>query len=104
MGDSEKGGTVTYLGSLAIGLVVHGAAREAMGYVRGVLSTEINSATDNPLVFPEAGMIVSGGNFHAQVVSAALDFLAVAMADLASIDLRRPARLPNFLAKPTTTC
>jgi histidine ammonia-lyase len=74
---------------------VHGAAREAVGYVRGVLSTEINSATDNPLVFPEAGVIVSGGNFHAQVVSAALDFLAVAMADLASISERRIERMLN---------
>ena len=74
---------------------VHGAAREALGYVRGVLATEINSATDNPLVFPEAGVIVSGGNFHAQVVSAALDFLAIAMADMASISERRIERLLN---------
>ena len=74
---------------------VHGAAREAFGYVRGVLSTEINSTTDNPLVFSDAGAIVSGGNFHAQVVSAALDFLAIAMADLASISERRVERLLN---------
>jgi histidine ammonia-lyase len=74
---------------------VHGAAREALGYVRGVLSTEINSATDNPLVFPDSGVIVSGGNFHAQIVSAALDFLALAMADMASISERRIERLLN---------
>ena len=74
---------------------VHGAARQALAYVRGVLSTEINSATDNPLVFPEAGVIVSGGNFHAQIVSAALDFLAIAMADLASVSERRIERLLN---------
>lgn len=74
---------------------VHGAAREALRYVRGVLETECNSATDNPLVFPEAEAIVSGGNFHAQVVSQALDFLAIAVADLAAISERRIERLLN---------
>lgn len=74
---------------------VHGAAREALRYVRGILETEANSATDNPLVFPEADAIVSGGNFHAQVVSAALDFLAIAVADLASISERRIERMLN---------
>jgi len=74
---------------------VHGAAREALGYVRGILETEANSATDNPLVFPEAGVVVSGGNFHAQVVSQALDFLAIAVADLAAISERRIERLLN---------
>lgn len=74
---------------------VHGAAREALGYVRGVLETETNSATDNPLVFPEAGAIVSGGNFHAQIVAQALDFLAIAVADLAAISERRIERLLN---------
>lgn len=74
---------------------VHGAARDAVAYVRGVLETEANSATDNPLVFPEAGTIVSGGNFHAQVVSAALDFLCIAVADLAAISERRIERLLN---------
>ena len=74
---------------------VHGAARDALAYVRRVLETEANSATDNPLVFPEAGVIVSGGNFHAQVVSAALDFLTLAVADLAAISERRIERLLN---------
>ena len=74
---------------------VHGAAREALRYVRGILETEANSATDNPLVFPEAGVVVSGGNFHAQVVSAALDLLAIALVDLASISERRIERLLN---------
>ncbi|MEQ8331098.1 MAG: histidine ammonia-lyase [Longimicrobiales bacterium] len=74
---------------------VHGAARDALRYVRGVLETEANSATDNPLVFAGSGLVVSGGNFHAQVVSAALDFLAIAMADLASISERRIERLLN---------
>ena len=74
---------------------VHGAAREALRYVRGILEVEANSATDNPLVFPEADAVVSGGNFHAQVVAQALDFLAIAVADLAAISERRMERLLN---------
>lgn len=74
---------------------VHGAAREVLGYVRGILEIECNSATDNPLVFPEAGEVISGGNFHAQVVAQALDFLAIAVADLAAISERRIERLLN---------
>jgi histidine ammonia-lyase len=74
---------------------VHGAAREALAYVRRVLEIEINSATDNPLVFPESGAIKSGGNFHAQIVAQALDFLAIAVADLAAISERRIERLLN---------
>jgi histidine ammonia-lyase len=74
---------------------VHGAARHALAYVRGILETEANSATDNPLVFPEADVVVSGGNFHAQIVSQALDLLAIAVADLAAISERRIERLLN---------
>lgn len=74
---------------------VHGAAREAFSHVRKVLSVEANSATDNPLVFPEAGRVVSAGNFHGQIVSQALDFLTLAVTDLASIAERRIERLLN---------
>ncbi len=74
---------------------VHGAARDALGYVRRVLEIEVNSATDNPLVFPETGEIVSGGNFHAQIVAQALDLLAIALADVAAIADRRIERLMN---------
>jgi histidine ammonia-lyase len=74
---------------------VHGAAREVVGYVRRILETEANSTTDNPLVLPDAGVVVSAGNFHAQVVSQALDFLAIALADLAAISERRTERLLN---------
>jgi histidine ammonia-lyase len=74
---------------------VHGAARQALGYVRGILEVEANSATDNPLVFPDAGVVVSGGNFHAQIISQALDLLAIAVADLAAISERRIERLLN---------
>ena len=85
---------------------VHGAAKDALGFVRRVLEVEVNSATDNPLVFPEAELIVSGGNFHGQPVSQALDFLAVALTYSGGIAERRveylldPAtseRLPAFL-------
>ncbi len=72
---------------------VHGAARQALAYVRGVLEVEANSATDNPLIFPEDGRILSGGNFHGQPVAQVLDLVAMACADLAAISERRLARL-----------
>jgi len=72
---------------------VHGAARHAFGYARRVLEIEVNSVTDNPLVFPEDGRIMSGGNFHGQPVAQALDVAALAVADLAAISERRLARL-----------
>ncbi len=74
---------------------VHGAAREALGYARRILEIEANSATDNPLIFPETGEIVSAGNFHAQLVSQALDLFCIAVADLAAISERRIERLLN---------
>jgi histidine ammonia-lyase len=74
---------------------VHGAAREVLGYARRVLEVEVNSATDNPLIFPEEDFVVSAGNFHAQIVAQALDFLAIALADVASISERRIERLLN---------
>jgi histidine ammonia-lyase len=84
---------------------VHGASRDAFGYVRRVLEIEINSATDNPLVFPDGagtdpeaiatagGHVVSGGNFHGQPVALALDFAALAVHELGSISERRMAYL-----------
>jgi histidine ammonia-lyase len=72
---------------------VHGAARQAFVFIRDVLETEANSATDNPLIFPEDGRVISGGNFHGQPTSQALDLLAIACADLGSISERRMARL-----------
>lgn len=74
---------------------VHGAARHALGYVGDVLETEANSTTDNPLVLREAEVVVSGGNFHAQVVAAALDFMCIAVTDVAAISERRVERLLN---------
>lgn len=74
---------------------VHGAARQALGYVRGVLEVEVNSTTDNPLIFPESELIVSGGNFHAQIVAQALDLMVLALTDVAAISERRIERLLN---------
>ncbi|HEY9784166.1 MAG TPA: histidine ammonia-lyase, partial [Candidatus Obscuribacterales bacterium] len=72
---------------------VHGASRQAFHHVRQVLETEINSATDNPLVFD--GYALSGGNFHGQPLALALDYLGIAIAELANISERRTERLVN---------
>jgi histidine ammonia-lyase len=72
---------------------VHGAARQGLAYIRQVLEIEANSATDNPLIFPEEERVISGGNFHGQPVAQVLDLLAMVCADLASISERRLARL-----------
>jgi histidine ammonia-lyase len=74
---------------------VHGAARDAFSHARSVLEREMNSATDNPLVFAKEGDIVSGGNFHGAPVGLVLDYAAVAAADLASIAERRIEKLLN---------
>ncbi len=74
---------------------VHGASRDAYNYVEGVLDTEINSVTDNPILFPEDGAVISAGNFHGQPVALALDFLGIALAEIANISERRIERLVN---------
>jgi histidine ammonia-lyase len=76
---------------------VHGASRDAIGYARQVFLTEINSVTDNPTVFPEEDEIISGGNFHGQTLSLALDFLAIALAELGNISERRTYQLISGL-------
>jgi histidine ammonia-lyase len=74
---------------------VHGAARDAFEHAREVLEREMNSATDNPLVFAARGDILSGGNFHGAPVGYVLDYAAVAATDLASISERRIEKLVN---------
>ncbi len=74
---------------------VHGATREALRWVRSVLEREIQSVTDNPLVFAKERKILSGGNFHGQVIALALDALAIATAELASISEQRTSKLMN---------
>ncbi len=83
---------------------VHGASKDAIGYVAGVFENEINAVTDNPTIFPEEDMIISAGNFHGQPLALALDFLAIALAELGNISERRVYRLisgerklPSFL-------
>jgi histidine ammonia-lyase len=74
---------------------VHGAAREALQWVRHIVDIEMNAATDNPMVFAETDEIVSGGNFHGAPVAMAADLLVVALAQLATISERRSERLVN---------
>ena len=83
---------------------VHGAVKDAVKYVAKVVETEINSVTDNPTVFPDEDLIISGGNFHGEPLALSLDFLAMALSELGSISERRTYRLiagerdlPEFL-------
>ncbi len=75
--------------------VVHGAVRDSIAHVRRVVEIEANSVTDNPLVFPDDGEFISGGNFHGEPVALAIDFLKIAAAELASIGERRLYLLLN---------
>jgi histidine ammonia-lyase len=74
---------------------VHGSAREAMRFVRGIATIEANAATDNPMVFASDNEIVSGGNFHGAPIAMAADLLAIAVTQLATISERRTERLVN---------
>ncbi len=83
---------------------VHGASRDTIQYAEKVITTEINSVSDNPTIFPEENKIISGGNFHGQPLALALDFLSIAVAELGSISERRTyllisgqRGLPQFL-------
>lgn len=84
---------------------VHGASKDVIDMVGGIVETEINSVTDNPIVFHDEDAIMSGGNFHGQPLALNLDFLAIAVAELANISERRTyllisgqRDLPPFLA------
>ena len=87
---------------------VHGAVKDAMWHVTKVLHTEINSVTDNPTVFPDEDLVISGGNFHGEPIALIFDYMGVALAELGNISERRVAQLilglrglPEFLvAKP----
>ncbi len=85
---------------------VHGASKDVFNQVEQVFITEANSVTDNPLIFPDQDKIISGGNFHGQPLALHLDFLAIAISELASISERRTYQLiggqrglPIFLTK-----
>lgn len=72
---------------------VHGAAKDTLNYVENVFTTEINSATDNPMIVPDEDLIISAGNFHGEPLALALDILAIGMAELGSISAQRIYRL-----------
>ena len=74
---------------------VHGTVRDALAHVAKIVEIEMNSATDNPLVFADTGEVLSGGNFHAQPLALAADLLAAAVTDLSSISERRTENLVN---------
>lgn len=83
---------------------VHGTVKDTLRYVRSVIDTEINSATDNPTVCPDEDLIISAGNFHGEPIALPMDFLAIAMSELSNISERRIYRLvsgtrglPSFL-------
>ncbi len=83
---------------------VHGASKDTIAYAAKILETEINSVTDNPTIFPDEDLIVSAGNFHGQPIALAMDFLAIAAAELGNISERRTYQLisgsrglPHFL-------
>jgi len=83
---------------------VHGAVKDTFNYVASVVLTELNSVTDNPTIFPEEDMVLSGGNFHGEPLAMAFDFMAIALAELGGISERRVYRLidgernlPTFL-------
>lgn len=83
---------------------VHGAAKDTISYVKSVIDTEINSATDNPTVCPDEDLVISAGNFHGEPIALPIDFLAIALNELANISERRIYKLvsgtrglPSFL-------
>ena len=74
---------------------VHGASKDAIAYAKKVVETEMNSSTNNPLIFPESKEFLLGGNFHGQPVALAMDFLCMAVSELSNISERRIERLVN---------
>lgn len=74
---------------------IHGASKDAINYVREKIEIEINSATDNPLIFPDEREVISGGNFHGQPMALAFDFLGIALSEVGNVSERRLERLVN---------
>ncbi len=74
---------------------VHGAFKDALAHVGGILAAEMNSVTDNPVLFPETGEVISAGQFHGQPISMALDYLALALTTVGNISERRTEQLVN---------
>jgi histidine ammonia-lyase len=85
---------------------VHGASLDALDFVKNIVEKEINAVTDNPNIFPDDDLVISGGNFHGQALALNMDFAAIALAELANISERRIYKLvggerglPPFLAQ-----
>ena len=74
---------------------IHGASKDAIQYVKEKISIELNAATDNPLVYADCDEVISGGNFHGQPIALAMDFLGIAVSELANVSERRLERLVN---------
>lgn len=74
---------------------IHGASKDAINYVKSIVNTELNSVTDNPLIFPEDEDYIEGGNFHGQPLALAMDFMSIALSELANVSERRIERLVN---------
>ncbi|MGL5507190.1 MAG: HAL/PAL/TAL family ammonia-lyase, partial [Paraclostridium sp.] len=74
---------------------IHGASKDAIEYVKNKINIEINSVTDNPIIFPEQDQVISGGNFHGQPMALSFDFLGIALSEIANISERRLERLVN---------
>jgi len=74
---------------------IHGACKEALAHLRAILERELNAVTDNPLVFPDTGEVVSAGQFHAQPLALPLDYIAISIATLANVSERRVEQLVN---------
>ena len=91
--DKYKGARVQDAYSLRCMPQVHGASRDALAYVKERIETEMNSVTDNPLIFPDDEAALSGGNFHGQPIALAMDFFAIAVSEYGSISERRCARM-----------
>jgi histidine ammonia-lyase len=79
--------------SLRCGAQVHGASADALAFLERTVVVELNASTDNPLIFPEDGAVLSGGNFHGQALALALDLAGIALAELGGISERRAFRL-----------
>ena len=92
------------MGAFAVWAQVHGTVKDTIEYVRSVVDVEVNSATDNPTVCPDEDLIISAGNFHGEPIAMPMDFLSIAMCELANISERRIYKLvsgthglPSFL-------
>lgn len=74
---------------------IHGASKDSIDYVCSIVETELNSVTDNPLIFPNEKDYLEGGNFHGQPIALVMDFMAIALSEMANVSERRTERLVN---------